>query len=227
MNGLHGKVAFVTHATSDYGRAVALSLARRGANIAAFDRWSNDHVVGSTASLLRLKREVEQMGVRCLTLCGDTMKETDVMIAVAETFVEFRRIDILFNDATVQTGYIDFTSDDPDNASFKRMWLAARYVIPRMLTRGGGTIITCAADTAGDQRYGWTLYRATYPFDEVGYEGIKINAICPEKSEGRDTSQPNGWEQLSRYPNLVNAVCDLVVGGYTPANTASHIGGVA
>jgi NAD(P)-dependent dehydrogenase (short-subunit alcohol dehydrogenase family) len=94
MNELRGKVAFVTGATSSTGRAVALSLARRGADIAAFDRWENDGVA-YTLKLDRLKQEVEQMGVRCLTLCGNSMKDVDVMVAVAETVVEFRRIDIL------------------------------------------------------------------------------------------------------------------------------------
>ena len=180
---LRGKVAFVTGATSRTGKAVALSRARRGVNIAAFDRWENDGALGSTVKLNRLKREVQQMGVRCLTLCGDSMKDIDVKVAVAEAVVEFRRIDILFNNTTAHGGPSHVAIDDAADITFNRMWLAARHVIPRMLKHGGGTVITCTTAIGNAQQLGgWTLYGVANPFEEVDNTKIKISAICPAVS---------------------------------------------
>lgn len=216
---IRGKVAFVTGATSGTGKAVALSLARQGVNIAAFDRWENDGVVGSTRKLNSLKREIRQMGVRCLTLCGDAMKDIDVMVAVAEAVVEFRRIDILFNDATAQEVPSNGQAGDAADITFKRMWLAARHVIPRMLKHGEGTVITCATAIGNSQqRGGWTLYGVASPFEDIGNTNIKISAICPALSAGVTRNlQQDGWTQLLQCndSDLVTAIRDLVDGAVT------------
>ena len=214
MNELRGKVAFVTGATSSTGRAVALSLARRGADIAAFDRWENDGVA-YTLKLDRLKQEVEQMGVRCLTLCGNSMKDVDVMVAVAETVVELRRIDILFNDTGSAEVESASKTDEPADNNFRMMWLAARHVIPKMLLRGEGTIITCAAGSNVQPLKGWEIYGVANPFSDVSNTNIKINAICPAaSSDVRRNLQIDGWTQLSQcqHTDLVTAVQDLVAG---------------
>lgn len=215
MHEFRGKVAFVTGAASGTGRAVALALARRGVHIAAFDRWENDRADGSTVKLKRLRRDVEQMGVRCLTLCGDAMKDMDVMVAVAEAVVEFHRIDILFNDATDYLIPRDLSDDGGDaEVNFRRLWLAARHVIPRMLRRGEGTVITCTRAGLDSHQTGWALYGAASPFKEAGDANIRINAICPVTSADVCRSlQQDGWTQLSQSnQDLVTAVQDLVTG---------------
>lgn len=216
MQEFRGKVAFITGAASGTGRAVALALARRGVHIAAFDRWENDRAVGSTVKLERLRRDIEQMGVRCLTLCGDAMKDIDVMVAVAEAVVEFHRIDILFNDATDYVIHRQLSrGDDGDGeVNFRRMWLAARHVIPRMLRRGEGTVITCTTAGLDTHQTGWALYGAASPFKEAGDANIRINAICPATSSDVCHSlQQDGWTQLSQSNHdLVTAVQDLVTG---------------
>lgn len=226
MNGLRGRVAFVTNASSQHGRSVALSLARQGVQIAAFDRWTGDSAGGSTLKLQQLKREVEQMGVRCLTVYGDVMRETDVMLAVAEAFVELRRIDILFNYAKMQTD-VELTGLDPEEVSFRKLWLAARYIIPRMVVRGEGTVITCAADVSAIQRGGWTLFNASNPFGHPEYANIRISAICPAtRSAADDRLRGHGWQPIQPYPeaDLVNAVSALVAGNLNLSNTTRASG---
>jgi 3-oxoacyl-[acyl-carrier protein] reductase len=215
MNALRGKVAFVTGATSRNGRAVALSLARRGACIAAFDRWSPDGGCVSGA-LSQLQHEVEDMGVPCLPLYGNITSETDVGMAVAEAFIEFRRIDILFNDTDASAS--EWWLGESDDILCNKMWLAAHYVIPRMAKRGAGTIITCASvphDGISGENFvdSWTLCGS----DDLIAPGldlnnIRINAIYPAVSSLNKYTQRGGWTLLSHYrkDEIVNAVLDLV-----------------
>src|SRR5262245_14297602 len=103
MSSLKNQVAFITGAAHGQGRAVALALANEGVHIVAFDVAKQlsypGYKLASTNDLGSLKKEVEKLGVQCLTFQGDVRVDADIKIAISETILHFKRIDILFNNA--------------------------------------------------------------------------------------------------------------------------------
>lgn len=92
---LLGRVAMITGGDSGIGRAVALSFAREGADVAIL-YLNEKEDAAETARLVREK------GRRCLLIPGDIGREAHCRKAVAATVREFRGLDILVNNAAEQ-----------------------------------------------------------------------------------------------------------------------------
>jgi 3-oxoacyl-[acyl-carrier protein] reductase len=92
---LGGRVALVTGASRNIGRAIALTLADGGASVIVTgrrDRAAVDEVVGA----------IEAKGGRAIGVLGDLVKPADVDAIVAAGVDAFGRLDILVNNAAVR-----------------------------------------------------------------------------------------------------------------------------
>jgi 3-oxoacyl-[acyl-carrier protein] reductase len=135
---LKGKIALVTGASRGIGRAVAVALAREGAEVALCSRKSADL---DTAAA----RILQATGVKALCVPGDLSTLAGVDASVAATRGRFGRIDILVNNAGAIRGG-DFL-EIPD-AQWSEDWSLkllgyirmARAVFPLMQSQGGGRI---------------------------------------------------------------------------------------
>ena len=94
QNDFAGRTAIVTGATRGIGRAIALELARRGADIAF-------NYARSAEAAETLKSEIEGLGVRCLAVQGDVANTEAAAEMVKETKDAFGRIDFLVNNAGI------------------------------------------------------------------------------------------------------------------------------
>ena len=92
---LQGKVTMITGGDSGIGRAVAIAFAREGADVAIV--YLNEHKDAEET-----KRLVEQEGRRCVTIAGDVGEERVCRDAVDRVMREFRRLDVLINNAAEQ-----------------------------------------------------------------------------------------------------------------------------
>ncbi|MDR3633376.1 MAG: SDR family oxidoreductase [Isosphaeraceae bacterium] len=90
---LRGKVALITGGRR-IGRLLALSLAERGASVALTYLTSRD-VIEETV------RQIETLGVRAIAITADLSQSGDAERAVAETMMDFGRLDILVNMASI------------------------------------------------------------------------------------------------------------------------------
>lgn len=90
---LTGQVALVTASGRGLGRAIALALARAGADIALGLRDIHSH--GG------LPREIEALGRRALPLQMDVTRLDQIARSVEETVTQFGKLDILVNNAGV------------------------------------------------------------------------------------------------------------------------------
>ncbi|MFP2926460.1 SDR family NAD(P)-dependent oxidoreductase [Pyxidicoccus sp. 3LG] len=92
---LQGKVAIVTGASSGVGWQSAVRLAEQGVRLCVTARRRE--------ALEQLRAQVEGAGGECLVVPGDVTVGEDVDRVVRECLARYGRIDILVNDAAVQT----------------------------------------------------------------------------------------------------------------------------
>ncbi len=104
---VNGCSAVVTGGGNGIGRAIALALAREGANVAIAD------LEEEAAS--RVAREAESFGVRALAAQVDVAREEDIERLADEAWGAFGTVELLFNNAGVGAGRapaFGFTADD-------------------------------------------------------------------------------------------------------------------
>ena len=134
------RTAIVTGATRGIGRAIALELARRGADIAF-------NYAKSAAAAETLKSEVETLGVRCLAAQGDVANTEAAAEMVKQTKEAFGRIDFLVNNAGIvrDTLILRMKEDDWDaviDTNLKGAWNFAKAALRVILRQDdGGSIL--------------------------------------------------------------------------------------
>src|SRR5207244_12109931 len=94
-NELAGRVAIVTGAGRNIGRAIALALAEAGAAVAVNGRANRAEVDAVVA-------EIESRGGKALAVLADVSDETAALRMVTAAAARFGRIDILVNNAAVR-----------------------------------------------------------------------------------------------------------------------------
>ena len=188
MNTLTGKVAIVTGASSGIGRATATLFAAEGAKVVAAARRQ--------AELDRLIAEIEEAGGEAVALAGDVKDEALAKALVDTAGDRFGGLDIAFNNAGIvgTMGPLpEMTLDDWQttlDTNLTAAFLGAKYQIPAMLERGGGSLLFTSSfvgySNAGPP--GMAAYAASKAgligmtqslAAELGPKGIRVNAVLP------------------------------------------------
>ena len=135
---LEGRVAVITGAASGIGRATARLLADAGAAVALIDI---DESGGEAAAA-----QINDSGGKAQFFHCNVISDFDCKGTVEEICNEFKRIDILFNNAGVIhrkdiTELEETQWDLVVDVSLKAIFLLSRCVIPIMAENGGGSII--------------------------------------------------------------------------------------
>lgn len=135
---LTGKTALVTGAAKRIGREIALELARAGAHVAITYNDSQRDAEKTVRGLARLGREA--LAIRC-----DVRDERSVKETVAEVRREFRRLDILVNNAAIyeSVAFEKITAAQWDNifaTNTRGPFFLSRYAAPELRKRQGRII---------------------------------------------------------------------------------------
>src|SRR5690349_19091913 len=106
---LDNKVAVVTGGDSGIGRAVALRLAAEGAAVAV--NYHSNHAAAN-----EVQHRIQQGGGKALVLQGDVASVADLQTLVERTVRTFGRLDIMVNNAGMdtRTSILDSTEQDFD-----------------------------------------------------------------------------------------------------------------
>ena len=140
MSGeLQGKVALVTGAARNIGRAIALAFADAGAAVVVNTRASREEAEGVAA-------EIAKRGGQALVCIADVTDESAYAAMVEQATGRFGRLDILVNNAAVR----DVTSiDEIDLATFRRItsiildgaFIGVKACLPHLRKSDAGAIV--------------------------------------------------------------------------------------
>jgi 3-oxoacyl-[acyl-carrier protein] reductase len=189
---LEGRVALVTGAGgAGIGRAIALTLARDGADVALNYHRKRDGAERTTAA-------IEAMGRRALLVAGDVGDAASVDAMALEAAAQLGKIDILINSAGGPWKPQDVTEIEPDHLrrviarEIESTYYLLRATLPGMRARGWGRIISIGGHLADDWRFGPPDAPLDYPLGKAARHwltrtlapreidrGITINAIAP------------------------------------------------
>ncbi len=133
-NRLKNQTCIVTGANSGIGRAVAMSMARDGANVVV------NYVFGDEAAQ-QVVDEIAQMGGTAIAYKADVSKEDQVMAMFQETISTFGTVDILVNNAGLQrdSAFHNMTLKDWQfvlDVNLTGQFLCSREAIREFLRRG-------------------------------------------------------------------------------------------
>jgi 3-oxoacyl-[acyl-carrier protein] reductase len=186
MARLDGKIALVTGAARGIGRAIALAFAREGADVGVND-------LRHDPALDAVMAEIARQGRRAWALPADVADAEAVQAMVADLLARAGRVDILVANAGIAqiTPLAEMAVPDWDRmiaVHLRGTFLCARAVLPSMLERGSGKIITLGSQLGQVGREGWVAYSAAKGgiialtkalAREVGPRGIQVNCIAP------------------------------------------------
>ncbi|HEY2928594.1 glucose 1-dehydrogenase [Piscinibacter sp.] len=235
---LEGKVAIVTGGGSGFGEGIVKKFVAEGAKVLIADRDEAN-----------AERVADATGARWVR--ADVANAADVRAMLDAASDAFGSLHILVNNAGV--GHLPqpleaLPEDEFDRivaVNMKAIYLAAREVVPRFKTQGGGVILNIAS-TAGvsprprlawyNASKGWVITATRAMAVELAPFGIRVNALNPVAGEtpllktflGEDTPETRA-KFLSTIPlgrfstpeDLGNAACFLC------SDEASMITGVA
>ena len=212
---LSGKVAVVTGSSRGIGRAIALGLALRGANI----------VINSTEKSIpqaeEIKLEIEKSGQKAIVVIGDVSKEQTAIDIVSKTINEFSHVDILVNNAGTKKDDLLITMT-PDqwqsvmNTNLTSTFLMSREVVKRMLKqKSQGSIISISSIVARFGNSGQANYAASKAgmiaatkcwAQEYERRGIRFNVLAlglVETDLVKDLTEKQKKEVLRKTPRFI------------------------
>lgn len=178
-------VVLITGAAQRVGRAVALELARRGAQI-AFSYYTDDEPWQDAV------RDLEQAGARALACRADVTRPDDARMLVAAALRAFGRVDVLINNASIwlKKPALEISEGEWDaemDVNAKGPFLMAQAVAPHMLAQGSGLIINITDLSAFQTWAGYAHHSAskaalvalTKVLALEWAPAVRVNAIAP------------------------------------------------
>lgn len=183
---LKGKNALVTGASRGIGRAIALELARQGANVAV-------NYAGSEAKAQAVVEEIEQIGSKAFKVQADVANESDVQDMVKEVISQFGSVDILVNNAGVTRDNLlmrmkEEEFDQVINTNLKGVFVCTKAVTRHMMKQRAGKIVNVASIVGVSGNPGQANYVAAKAgvigltkttAKELATRNIYVNAVAP------------------------------------------------
>ena len=200
---LQNRVAIITGATANIGRAIALELAAEGATVVAVGR---DEEAGDALVALARQKGASDAAFVAADLLDRAAPER--IVAIADTL---GGAGVLVNNVggNVDQGF--FVDSDPDkwqqdmDLNFGTLLRMTHAVLPGMIERGTGSIVNIGSTAGLVGDYMLPVYSAmkgaVHSFTrvlakEVGQHGVRVNAIAPYATFG---TTPEEFSKGSRF----------------------------
>lgn len=197
-----GKVALVTGAARGIGAAIALTLAREGADLVVTDV--------DLEGVQRVAQDIERLGRRARAVQADVSQREAVQRLVSEAVSVFGKIDILVNNAGIisRGTFVEHSPQDWErvlSVNLGGTFNCSQEVVPHMIKQGGGKIVNISSiagkvgDLASAPSYG-SSKGAINAFTkslarELAPHNINVNAVAPHAIE---TEMSREWPDEKR-----------------------------
>ncbi len=182
---LQGKVAIITGAATGIGRATALLFAREGASVVVADINEDD--------AQRTVADIKGEGADARFVRTDVSEAEDVQALMESTAEEMGGIDVIVNNAGAQrsgavTGFEESEWDLLMHINPRSCFLGAKYSVPYLRKRGGGSIVNVSSLAGLKGGPGMTAYSASKGAiiaftralaEELAPDNIRANSVCP------------------------------------------------
>ncbi|MBU0573071.1 MAG: 3-oxoacyl-[acyl-carrier-protein] reductase [Candidatus Margulisbacteria bacterium] len=182
---LKDKNAFVTGAAQGIGRAIAMGLAKEGANIVVSD--INIELAGATAD------EIKKLGVKAVAVRTNVAELCEVEESVRAAVSELGKIDIFVNNAgiTKDSLLIRMKPEEWDaviNVNLKGVFNCSKAIVPLMMKQRSGKIVNIASIVGEMGNAGQLNYSASKAgvigmtktlARELAGRNIMVNAVAP------------------------------------------------
>ncbi len=177
MTSIAGKTVLITGASSGIGLATARAFARERARLLLCSRRI-DRLTGLTHELAASPEKPDVFAFRL-----DVRDPLAVSETLSQLPEDWRNIDILVNNAGLSRGLSRLYENDPQDweemidTNVKGLLYVTRAVVPGMIARGSGHVISMGS-TAGHQTYaGGAVYCASKAAEKAIMEGLRIDLI--------------------------------------------------
>jgi NAD(P)-dependent dehydrogenase (short-subunit alcohol dehydrogenase family) len=182
---LEGKVAIITGAATGIGRATALLFAGEGASVVIADVNEDD--------AQRTVANIEDEGGSARFVQADVSEAEDVQALMERAAEEMGGIDVIVNNAGAQrSGAVtEFEESEWDllmRINPRSCFLGAKYGVPHLRERGGGSIVNVSSLAGLKGGPGMTAYSASKGAiiaftralaEELATDNIRANSVCP------------------------------------------------
>ena len=232
---LSGKVAIVTGGGTGIGQAIAIELARAGADLSICSR--------DPAHLEATAPDIRALGRKCLTISADIRQPDQIENMVRRTLEEFGRIDILVNNAganfLLPAEKMSLNAWNVIvNINLTGTFLCCKAVFDTMVKQGGGKIVNISSVSGRDGRPNAVHYGAAKAgvinltkslAAAWGQHGIRVNCVAPGPivtagARWKDDPKEAGFDRGLCRPGQPQEIAYAVV--FLASDAASYINGI-
>ncbi|MBT8424782.1 MAG: SDR family oxidoreductase [Silicimonas sp.] len=154
--GVDGKTVMITGASRGIGESAARVFAEAGANVVLLARGKD-----------RIANIAGEIGQQALAVPCDVSRFWEVEAAVAAASDAFGQVDVMINNAGVVEPISRLATSDPEawghviDINLKGVYHGMRAVLPQMIARGSGTVLTISSGAAHSPVEAWSHYCAS------------------------------------------------------------------
>lgn len=218
-----GKNILITGAGRGIGKRLALGMAARGAKVGLLAR--------SRGELDLAQLEIEQAGGVAMRLRADVRDPDQISAAIDRMRVHWGTIDILFCAAGIQGPIGPLTEVSPKawwdtmETNLHGVMLAARAVLPEMISRRSGKIIALSGGGSLTPRPNFSAYSASKTAlvrlvetiaAEVVEHNVQVNCLAPGGAYTSMTDEILAAGERAGWKEIEDARQVRMTGGITP-----------